>query len=106
MRRLRFLAAVIGSAMLALVPVAPAANGSDLSPSIIDGGLAPSGPWAARLFVNNQEHCTSTIIAARWILTAKHCVAAAGTYTFHIGNVDQTAGAFAQGVGIYRHSTA
>jgi secreted trypsin-like serine protease len=77
-----------------------------VGPAIIDGGNATSGPWAARLFVNGQENCSATIIAPTWILTAEHCVAGGGTYTFHIGSLDQTQGEAATGVAIHAHPSA
>lgn len=78
----------------------------EVGPAIIDGGNATSGPWAARLFVNGQENCSATIIAPTWILTAEHCVAGAGTYTFNIGNLDQTQGEQATAVAIHKHPAA
>src|SRR4051795_8011563 len=69
-----------------------AASGPASTPAIIGGGYASNAPWAARLFVNGQENCSATIIAPQYILTAKHCVAEQGTYTFRIGSLDQTSG--------------
>jgi len=75
-------------------------------PAIIDGRLATDAPWAARLFVNGQENCSATIIAPKFILTAEHCVADPGTYTFHVGDLDQTKGAEATAVNITKHDKA
>jgi secreted trypsin-like serine protease len=89
------------------VSAAPAGDPGGVTPMIIDGGNAGSGPWAARLFVNGRQNCTATIIAPMYILTAKHCVSGAGTYTFRIGSLDQTAGGtMATGTTITRHPTA
>ncbi|RZQ60240.1 S1 family peptidase [Amycolatopsis suaedae] len=98
--RLRSLAVLLGSALLALLGLtAPTAlatqepQGSDqVQPFIIGGHQATSGPWAARLFVNGRQTCSATIITPRHILTAKHCVSSSGTYTFRIGSLDQTTG--------------
>ncbi|MFE6775651.1 S1 family peptidase [Streptomyces sp. NPDC057702] len=68
-------------------PTAP----SSVETKIIGGGYAQSGPWAARLFSNGRQTCTSTIISANWILTAKHCVTGGGL-SFRIGSLDQTSG--------------
>lgn len=110
---MRVLTAIAGAflAALAMTPAATAAPANtpdgDVQPYIIGGGLAPSGPWAARLFVNGQQNCSATIIAPTWILTAKHCVSRAGTYTFRIGSLDQTSGGtVATGTQIHRHSVA
>ncbi|MFD9889396.1 S1 family peptidase [Amycolatopsis sp. NPDC058986] len=96
MRLIRLGLAVAGAALaLAGVATPVAAAASDpaaMEPMIIGGSRATSGPWAARLFVNGRQTCTSTIIAPQYILTAKHCVAGSGTYTFRIGSLDQTSG--------------
>ena len=98
---------------LALVAAAPLASGAPaeepagVTPMIIDGQPATSGPWAARLFVNGRENCSATIIAPTYILTAKHCVSSSGTYTFRIGSLDQTSGGtVATGTTITRHPSA
>lgn len=98
MRLNRALSAVVGAtaallSALALTAVAPAASaGTDVEPYIIGGGTATNAPWAARLFRNGQQNCSATIIAPTWVLTAQHCVASSGTYTFRIGSLDQTTG--------------
>lgn len=98
MRLNRALTAVAGAATallsaLALTTLAPAAaQAQDVQPYIIGGGTASNAPWAARLFRNGQQNCTATIIAPTWILTAQHCVASSGTYTFRVGSLDQTTG--------------
>lgn len=104
-------AALAGAALAALGILGGATASADLppgnvGPTIIDGGNATSGPWAARLFVNGQENCSATIIAPTWILTAQHCVAGGGTYTFNIGSLDQTQGEQATGVAIHTHPSA
>ncbi|MFI6307002.1 S1 family peptidase [Amycolatopsis thailandensis] len=109
--RLRSLVLLAGTAFMALLgstaPAATAAEPSGAQPMIIGGQNAQSGPWAARLFVNGQQNCTATIIAPQYILTAKHCVASSGTYTFRIGSLDQqSGGTMATGSTITRHSGA
>ncbi|MBB5855556.1 S1 family peptidase [Amycolatopsis umgeniensis] len=109
--RLRSLVLLAGTAFMALLgstaPAAIAAEPSGAQPMIIGGQNAQSGPWAARLFVNGQQNCTATIIAPQYILTAKHCVASSGTYTFRIGSLDQqSGGTMATGSTITRHSGA
>ncbi|MEV7554357.1 trypsin-like serine protease [Amycolatopsis sp. NPDC089917] len=109
--RLRSLVLLAGTAFMALLgstaPAATAAEPSGAQPMIIGGQNAQSGPWAARLFVNGQQNCTATIIAPQYILTAKHCVASSGSYTFRIGSLDQqSGGTMATGSTITRHASA
>ncbi|QFZ23172.1 S1 family peptidase [Saccharothrix syringae] len=96
MRLNRVLHAVVGAAaaLLSLTAVVPAASAAPaaVEPYIIGGGTATDAPWAARLFRNGQQNCSATIIAPTWVLTAQHCVASSGTYTFRIGSLDQTTG--------------
>jgi secreted trypsin-like serine protease len=108
MRLSRVGAAVAGVALaMFLSPLASTAQPTgNVGPAIIDGSNATSAPWAARLFVNGRENCSATIIAPTWILTAQHCVDGAGTYTFHIGSLDQTQGEEATGVEIHAHPSA
>ncbi|WP_037310947.1 S1 family peptidase [Amycolatopsis orientalis] len=109
--RLRSLVLLAGTAFMALLgttaPAATAAEPSGVQPMIIGGQYAQSAPWAARLFVNGQQNCTATIIAPQYILTAKHCVASSGSYTFRIGSLDQqSGGTMATAASITRHSGA
>jgi secreted trypsin-like serine protease len=105
---------IIAGVLITLVGIVPAASAAPppddepvATPMIIDGQIATSGPWAARLFVNGRQNCSATIIAPQFILTAKHCVSSAGTYTFRIGSLDQTSGGtVATGTTITRHPVA
>ncbi|CAL9331880.1 hypothetical protein SUDANB95_00086 [Actinosynnema sp. ALI-1.44] len=114
MRLNRALSAVVGAAAallsaLALTTLAPAAQAqeSDVQPYIIGGGYADNAPWAARLFRNGQQNCSATIIAPQWVLTAQHCVASSGTYSFRIGSLDQTTGGtMATATRIIQHPSA
>ncbi|NUT51815.1 MAG: trypsin-like serine protease [Saccharothrix sp.] len=100
MRFTRALSAVVGAttallstfALTTLAPAASAQESGGVEPYIIGGGTATNAPWAARLFRNGQQNCSATIIAPTWVLTAQHCVASSGTYTFRIGSLDQTTG--------------
>ncbi|HEU5474658.1 MAG TPA: trypsin-like serine protease [Actinophytocola sp.] len=99
MKRFRF-ALTIAGALLSLPLIAPTASAAPppsdpepgFTPMIIDGQLATDAPWAARLFRDGSQFCTATIIAPRYILTAKHCFDVPATYTFRIGSLDQTSG--------------
>lgn len=80
---------------------------ADPLPTIIDGGEAKDAPWAARLFQNGKEACTSTIIAPEWILTAQHCVQGAEKgLSFNIGNLNQHEGEQAKGTEVQVHPSA
>ncbi|HET6287067.1 MAG TPA: trypsin-like serine protease, partial [Amycolatopsis sp.] len=107
LRSLVLLASTAFMALLGSTPAATAAEPSGVQPMIIGGQYAQSGPWAARLFVNGQQNCSATIIAPQYILTAKHCVAGSGSYTFRIGSLDQqSGGTMATAASITRHSGA
>jgi secreted trypsin-like serine protease len=76
----RTLAVVV--AALALAPAAPAAA-ADHTPLIVGGTAAPAGAWPSIAFLagrfedpdGNRHvfHCTGSVIAPTWIVTAAHC---------------------------------
>jgi secreted trypsin-like serine protease len=73
--RLRHVLAALGTTAAAALVIIPAtARASDVSPSIIGGGTVSSAPWSAQIYTNGRFTCSGTIIAARWVLTAHHCV--------------------------------
>ena len=85
-------AAVLTGAAFTLLATAAPSLAAD--PAIIDGGNADSLHSAARMFAGGQEICSATIVAADWILTARHCTegAAGKQISFHVGDLDQTKG--------------
>ena len=97
--------------MAGVAPAAVAAPTADPGAGIqiIDGGLAQSGPWAARMFHNGQQRCSATIIAPTYILSARHCVSGlpVSGFSFRIGSLDQTTGGqTASAVAITMHPSA
>ncbi|WP_026424790.1 S1 family peptidase [Actinokineospora inagensis] len=101
----------IAAAALAVLAAAPAAGAAPAgdpvqSPAII-GGSTGNLPYAARMFANGQQECTSTLIAPQYILTAKHCVAGGGSFSFRVGSQDQTSGGtVANGAQVYTSSNS
>lgn len=104
---------VMGAVAVAPAAASPArdASAEDVAPAIIDGREVDNAPWAARLFVDDRQTCSASIIAPEWILTAQHCVADAADgngLSFNIGDVDQTKGEHANAVPgeVHVHDTA
>jgi hypothetical protein len=111
LRITRLVPAVL-AVLLSVLALAPGASAAEQRPGtggpqpIIGGGYAQNAPWAARLFSNGAETCTSTIISPDWILTAKHCVGGGGL-AFRIGSLDQrSGGTVANGVQTTTHPSA
>ncbi|WP_437276419.1 trypsin-like serine protease [Sorangium sp. So ce375] len=53
------------------------------SSAIVGGELAEASPWAVQVFdvrgsTGDFFQCTGTLVAARWVLTAQHCIADEG----------------------------
>jgi secreted trypsin-like serine protease len=71
------------------VLVAPTAASAEPD-RIIGGGTVSSAPWAAAVFSNGSFTCSGTTIAARWVLTARHCVS--GTMSVRVGSVNRSSG--------------
>ncbi|HEX3789068.1 MAG TPA: trypsin-like serine protease [Pseudonocardiaceae bacterium] len=55
--------------------------------SIIGGGNATNAPWAAQVYWDDLGfECSGTLVAARWVLTAGHCVTDGGM-TVKVGSL-------------------
>ncbi len=63
---------------------------ADVEPYIIGGGTVSSAPWAAAVFRGGSFTCSGTIIAAQWVLTARHCTGS--SMTVRVGSVNRTSG--------------
>lgn len=53
------------------------------SSAIVGGQVAEASPWAVQVFdvrgsTGDFYQCTGTLVAARWVLTAQHCIADEG----------------------------
>lgn len=97
MRLKLFLAAASVALGAALIPATPAA--ADVEPYIIGGGTVSSAPWAAAVFRSGSFTCSGTIIAAQWVLTARHCTSA--SMTVRVGSVNRTSGGVVANVTSY-----
>ncbi|WP_437912643.1 trypsin-like serine protease [Sorangium sp. So ce302] len=68
------------------------------SSAIVGGELAEASPWAVQVFdvrgsTGDFFQCTGTLVAARWVLTAQHCVADEGeTSAVRVGSNTYLAG--------------
>jgi secreted trypsin-like serine protease len=70
------------AAALALAPAAPAAAAVH-TPLIVGGTAAPAGAWPSIAFLSGRfddadgnhhvYHCTGSVVAPAWIVTAAHC---------------------------------
>ncbi|MCP3797829.1 serine protease [Allokutzneria sp. A3M-2-11 16] len=84
-------AAAVSTVLAPAATAAPAPD--DAQTQIVGGGFVSSAkPWISALHRNGGFTCTSSIIARRWVLTAAHCVTAAGTYTVRVGSLTRSSG--------------
>ncbi len=89
--RTTLLALVAASTSLFATPVA--AQADEIEPFIIGGGTVSSAPWSAQIYRNGSFTCSGTIIAARYVLTARHCTGSA--MTVRVGSVTRGSGTLA-----------
>jgi secreted trypsin-like serine protease len=89
--RTTLLALVAASTSLFATPIA--AQADDVEPFIIGGGTVSSAPWSAQIYRNGSFTCSGTIIAARYVLTARHCTGSA--MTVRVGSVNRGSGTLA-----------
>jgi secreted trypsin-like serine protease len=88
--RIRLAAAAIAATVTGALVVPGTAVAADPTPLIIGGSTVSSAPWAAAVFANGSFTCSGSIIAANWVLTARHCLN--GTMSVRVGSVNRTSG--------------
>ena len=78
---LKSVTALAGAVLAAGLITAPAAQAATARPHIIGGSTASDAPWGAQVYWSTQGFaCSGTIIAAQWVLTARHCLNTSGMY--------------------------
>ncbi|GGS29513.1 trypsin-like serine protease [Actinokineospora fastidiosa] len=86
---MRKLFGVAAAAVLALGGAAAASAAPEppptFEPYIVGGETVSSAPWAAALYGNGTFRCSGSLVAAQWVLTARHCLGSG--LTVRVGNV-------------------
>lgn len=88
--RLRTTMLALITAATAVFATPVAAQADDPGVYIIGGGTVSSAPWSAQIYRNGSFTCSGTIIASRYVLTARHCTGSA--MTVRIGSVNRGSG--------------
>ena len=81
-------AAIAAMTFTAGLLATPAAQAGTVVPNIIGGGTATDAPWGAQVYWNSAGfQCSGSIIAAQWVLTARHCLTTGSMYVL-VGSLD------------------
>ena len=89
--RIRPLLAVLSIALVGALGTASGASAAPPGPQpIIGGTTVSSAPWAAAVLSNGSFTCSGSVIAAQWVLTARHCIS--GTMSVRVGSVYRSSG--------------
>ncbi|ONI89625.1 trypsin [Actinosynnema sp. ALI-1.44] len=74
--------------------------------AVIGGSVSGYGPWAVRVLVDGQPHCTGTAVSPEWIISASHCFfdqpdapVADARIEFRVGSLDMRTGTRVHPVG-------
>lgn len=86
--------ALTGALMAPSAAHATSPSATDAAPDnsilIIGGSTVSSAPWAAAVFRGGSFTCSGSIIAPRWVLTARHCLGS--NMQVRVGSVNRTSG--------------
>ncbi|MFI5495328.1 S1 family peptidase [Actinoplanes sp. NPDC051859] len=95
--RTRIAVVSLAAALTGALAVPAVANAADDGPQhIIGGSTVSSAPWAAAVFSDGEFMCSGTIIAAEYVLTAKHCIE--GEMSVRVGSTNRTSGGVTRSV--------
>lgn len=86
-------AAVATSAAQAEEGPTSSGSGDDVGTNIVGGGVQEEVlPWISALHRDGGFTCTSSQVAAEWVITASHCVESGGNFTVRIGSLQRSSG--------------
>jgi secreted trypsin-like serine protease len=88
--RLTLATLVTAFAGVLVAPTAAPAAPTDGPNQIIGGSTVASAPWAAAVFRNGSFTCSGSVIAAQYVLTARHCTGSG--MSVRVGSVNRTSG--------------
>jgi len=92
MRGLRLRSIVTSCVLATSLVAAPSAVGAayaddgGVGTRIIGGETVSSASWATQLYWGDHFGCSASLIAPRWVLTARHCVDSSPTHVL-VGNI-------------------
>jgi secreted trypsin-like serine protease len=88
--RIRLTLALLATAFSGALIAPTAASAATAPNEIIGGSVGSSAPWAAAVFRNGSFTCSGSVIAAQYVLTARHCTGSG--MSVRVGSVNRTSG--------------